>query len=197
MEWKILDNKGSFIHNANCQYDALDLAVMLYDASIVLVDFNNKETKLISTSRAKLDQEELKKRMLKVCSWSRNGRKSYHKPLLILYSLKRLLNDEKHEILFSEIREDFKKLLKQFSNTKRIRPEYPFLFLENDGIWKLNKKINTRKYKVKQLNDLTGSFSDDIYNTLVNNEKLIQDVITLILETYFPKKLHGELLEAI
>ncbi|GFN32487.1 hypothetical protein [Paenibacillus xylaniclasticus] len=47
MEWKLYNSDGTFLQEVNCQYDASDIAVMLYGASKVELDFNHKEAKII------------------------------------------------------------------------------------------------------------------------------------------------------
>lgn len=46
MEWKIYRD-GEELCEANCQYDSLDLSVMMYDAKEVIIDFENKVAKII------------------------------------------------------------------------------------------------------------------------------------------------------
>jgi hypothetical protein len=47
MEWKLINHKGEFLQEVNCQYDACDIATMMYDAKIVQLDFEKKEAKII------------------------------------------------------------------------------------------------------------------------------------------------------
>lgn len=47
MEWKLYKSNGEFIQEVNCQYDALDIAVMLEDAKKVEIDFEKKEAKIV------------------------------------------------------------------------------------------------------------------------------------------------------
>lgn len=42
MDWKLLDKDGVFLQEVNCQYDACDLAVMLYNASVIEINFDEK-----------------------------------------------------------------------------------------------------------------------------------------------------------
>lgn len=42
MEWKLIDKDGVFLQEVNCQYDACDLATMMYDASVIEINFHNK-----------------------------------------------------------------------------------------------------------------------------------------------------------
>ncbi|MCM3257060.1 hypothetical protein M3664_04595 [Paenibacillus lautus] len=46
MDWKLFDSNGEFIQEVNCQYDALDLAVLIEEATIIIVDFNKKEARV-------------------------------------------------------------------------------------------------------------------------------------------------------
>jgi hypothetical protein len=47
MDWKLYDKDKKFLQEVNCQYDASDIAVMLYEAKIVLLDFDKKEAQII------------------------------------------------------------------------------------------------------------------------------------------------------
>lgn len=47
MEWKLYDKNGNFLQEVNCQYDASDIATMMYNAKIVQLDFDKKEAKII------------------------------------------------------------------------------------------------------------------------------------------------------
>lgn len=40
MEWKLFDIDGMFLQEVNCQYDACDIAVMMYGASKLDLDFD-------------------------------------------------------------------------------------------------------------------------------------------------------------
>jgi hypothetical protein len=47
MDWKLFDNKGNFLQEVSCQYDASDIATMMYEAKKVELDFSKKEAKII------------------------------------------------------------------------------------------------------------------------------------------------------
>lgn len=47
MEWKLYDKDGNFLQEVNCQYDASDIATMMYNAKVVQLDFDKKEAKII------------------------------------------------------------------------------------------------------------------------------------------------------
>lgn len=47
MEWKLFDKEGNFLQEVNCQYDASDIATMMYEAKKVELDFDKQEAKII------------------------------------------------------------------------------------------------------------------------------------------------------
>jgi hypothetical protein len=47
MDWKLFDKEGKFLQEVNCQYDASDIATMMYDAKQVILDFDKQEAKII------------------------------------------------------------------------------------------------------------------------------------------------------
>ena len=48
MEWKLYDKEGNFLQEVNCQYDASDIATMMYDATEVVLDFNTKTARILN-----------------------------------------------------------------------------------------------------------------------------------------------------
>lgn len=48
MEWKLYDADGTFLQEVNCQYDACDIANMMYRAAQVLINFNEKSARIIA-----------------------------------------------------------------------------------------------------------------------------------------------------
>jgi len=47
MNWKLFNCDGEFLREVNCQYDASDIATMMYDAKQVILDFDKQEAKII------------------------------------------------------------------------------------------------------------------------------------------------------
>ena len=47
MDWKLIDSNGKFLQEVNCQYDACDIANMMYDAIVIVIDFEKKEAKIV------------------------------------------------------------------------------------------------------------------------------------------------------
>ena len=42
MDWKLYDKDKNFLQEVSCQYDASDIATMMYDATKVELDFSTK-----------------------------------------------------------------------------------------------------------------------------------------------------------
>lgn len=108
-------------------------------------------------------------------------------------------------MLFKDIEEPFTVLLKEYGpNRQSYHPEYPFWFLQNDGIWQLE---NTEKCEVRVGNTnvpatelrkhmVTGHFRKDIQEELLANQMLIAEIVSSVLGSQFPASLHSEILEA-
>lgn len=47
LDWKLYDKNDNFLQEVNCQYDASDIATMLYNAVQVELNFKNKKAKII------------------------------------------------------------------------------------------------------------------------------------------------------
>lgn len=48
MEWKLYDDKGNFLQDVNCQYDACDVARWDYNAVYLHLDFAEKAAHIIT-----------------------------------------------------------------------------------------------------------------------------------------------------
>ena len=47
MDWKLYDEDGKFLQEVNCQYDASDIATMMYDAKKVELNFVTQEAFIV------------------------------------------------------------------------------------------------------------------------------------------------------
>lgn len=48
MDWKLFDQNGDFLQEVNCQYDACDIATMMYEAIEVRLDFDKMEAYILN-----------------------------------------------------------------------------------------------------------------------------------------------------
>ena len=99
-----------------------------------------------------MNREEIIQKFESLKPWKQSGKRAPHKPLLVLYAIRRLLQDGKRCLRYSEIHEKLEKLLEEFGPTEATpRPYYPFWHLKNDGVWEIPDAEKIRETKVVTL----------------------------------------------
>lgn len=148
--------------------------------------------------------EELKEKVRKLRVWVKGDVRAPHKPLLLLYSLGRLARGEPRLVSYAEARADLKKLLIDFGPYRKVYyPAFPFIRLSNDGgIWELtgNQIINTTKdWTDRELitNNTSGGFTEEVYELLQKDKRLIAELASIILKQNFPDTLHEDILTQV
>lgn len=152
------------------------------------------------SEKQNMSEAELKQIVSSLNIWQKGDQRAPHKPLLILYALSKLQNDEMRLISYDALREDLKQLLMDFGPSRRsYHPEQPFVRLSNDKIWQLSNPVSTDHIKDNWLrsHEIKGGFTDDVIHLLKNNQSLIRDIAETILELHFPESLHQEILTAV
>ena len=139
--------------------------------------------------------------------WKKNDQRAPHKPLLILYALAQLQNNNKQWLDYHTVSEELKKLLIDFGPyRKSYHPEQPFVRLVNDGLWQIKTDESSvdnfpARSEIKdnwlKKHDASGGFNDDVYNILRNNNSLIREVSESLLEMHFPESIHEDILSAV
>lgn len=147
--------------------------------------------------------EQLIKVFSTLCIWKRDGERAPHKPLLLLLALAGVDRKEPRLHPFAEIKDKLKYLLMEFGPPRKIyRPSYPFIRLQNDGIWEVtgNKILDPRRdWSNNALleNKTFGGFTQEIYSMLLGDRKLIRELATIILEQNFPETIYEDILNAV
>ena len=138
----------------------------------------------------------------KIVSWRRGSERAPHKPLLVIYALG-ALSRGKDQISFSEVEGPLTELLRDFGPSRaRFHPEYPFVRLQNDGIWVLQTPTDTQfapsqdSHLLSELRSslVQGSFRPDIIRKLKKSTNLLARLIQQVLENNFPASLHEEII---
>ena len=82
-----------------------------------------------------------------------------------------------------------------YSNT-----HYPFGKLENDGIWEIENSSQLLRTSVGHLSkkeildkNIKGGLYTEIYDFLVPTKEIINEIIEILLEKYFPINVHSHL----
>lgn len=152
-----------------------------------------------------MTSEEILRRFERLNVWKRNGEIAPHKPLLVLYALgrwQRGLTD----VSFREVENDLKELLRDFGPSRLSdHPEEPFWRLQNDGVWTVDAPahlIMKAGHPIPRITELRSynvraGFSGDVQAALVNDENLLGEIASRMLEGYFPVSWHQRILDAV
>ena len=136
--------------------------------------------------------------------WSRGGERAPHKPLLVLYTIGKLLQGESRLLPYSEIDENLGNLLREFGPKRNSRTQYPFWRLQNDGVWEIPDADQITPNSAGDVsrndllnNNIAGGFLEDIADRLQNDSKLAFKIIQNLLDAHFPFSLHEDILQAV
>lgn len=146
-----------------------------------------------------MNDEELRKRISNLSIWKKNGQRAPHKPLLLLFALAKLQQDQT-VLAYEDVRTKLKKLLFEFGpSRKSYHPEEPFVRLMTDNIWELNIPVNKRQFSDKQLlvERAAGGFRSEVLTLLQGNSRLIQEIAEQLLHDHFPETMHQDLIEEV
>ncbi len=135
----------------------------------------------------------------------KNGVVQQHKPYLLLYALGKA-NKKVRLTSFIEISDDFLLFSKNNRNLEHITKKihYPFVRLENDGLWEITKINLLKKNSSGDINqsdlvkkNIKGGFTQEVYDALVEDKNLIIECARLLLYKYFPAEQHQAILQFI
>ena len=152
-----------------------------------------------------ITEEELVTQFREIRVASVYGRRSPHKPLLLLLALGRSLNDDDRLMSFEEIEDDLKGLISRFGLPHSSEnAHYPFWRLRNDeGLWEIDRPDLVRMTSAGHayISDLKrhqifGGIPRDILEKLNGNAELFWKVVRILLDGYFPPSLHQDVLQA-
>lgn len=150
--------------------------------------------------------DRLRSRFENLTVWKRGDQRAPHKPLLVLYALGRLVQGDRW-LEFSEIEEDLSDLLIEFGPPrKNHHPEYPFWYLQSDGVWDVPEanaldipEGSSAPPKVTELREkgVRGGFPNEIYQACRDNPDVRREIVRLLLSSHFPFSLHEDITTAV
>lgn len=139
-------------------------------------------------------------------TWSRNGQRALHKPLLVLYALGRWQRGDFNDIPFKVVTVDLTALLKAFGPPRKtFHPEYPFWRLQSDGVWNVqsdrpmkSRASNSDPKKSELLAaNARGGFSAEVKFALKGCPNYVTAIASSLLNHHFPESHHSLILEAV
>ena len=152
-----------------------------------------------------MNREEIIQKFETLRQWGSGGERAPHKPLLVLYTIGKLLRGEDRLISYiDDIEENLENLLKEFGPRRdNYNPQFPFWRLQNDGIWEVSDADQIREtvsgdaYITDLRNyNVSGGFNETVFDQLQNDSELVFEVIHKLLEKHFPPSIHEDILQA-
>ncbi|KAB8125586.1 restriction endonuclease [Gracilibacillus oryzae] len=147
-----------------------------------------------------MNKTELLKRISNLSVWKKGDQRAPHKPLLILFALGQWQLTGQRHFLYVNVKPKLVELLTEFGpKRKSYHPEQPFVRLERDGIWELDKSILMSDSFNKSLIDyhVSGGFTEEVYQLLESDGALLDQIANSLLEQHFPETLHNEILQSV
>ncbi len=149
-----------------------------------------------------MDKEELLQRFSKIKMWAKGGERAPHKPLMIIYAIGQMQRGERY-IGYISFEKGMNELFDSFGPPRKTSALNPFLRLANDKIWTferpelLKPKIEDNTLGLLRKNNISGGFTDEIYELLKNDTQLQKEIVTDILDKNFPETLHQDILDSV
>ena len=161
-----------------------------------------KSGKVHLTSNA---NDDLLQRLKTIRVGTRHGRRSPHKPLLVLLSIGRHVNGDREPVTFGEIEGELNGLIRRFGlPASRANAYHPFWHLRNDGLWHIDRPELVRETKAGHayISDLRehhiqGGLAQDFLDALDANPDFTWLVVWSLLDDYFPPSLHENVLREV
>jgi putative restriction endonuclease len=129
-----------------------------------------------------------------------DGRRSPHKPLLVLLALSRLMANGSSELLWDDAERELADLLEEFgppSRTGRAQSAaYPFTRLRSDGVWTLDRDVPMDNVGPLRAG-VTGRFEASLEAALRSRPELVGDVARGLVEAHFPATVAPDVLVAV
>ena len=149
--------------------------------------------------------EDLQSRFLELRTWSANGRRAPHKPLLLLWAIGRCLRGEARLAPFEEVDEALRGLLHSFGPHRNVvHPEYPFWRLQADQVWQLDRPelVDLTPSKDARPTSLMrhgikGGLLVSDYHALRANPGWALRVAHSLTEAHFPESYWDDILTAV
>lgn len=136
-------------------------------------------------------------RVAHIRSWSRNGIRAPHKPLLLLYALGRLQRAGANTpVAFTEAEGPLAQLLTDYGPPAKSSPGYPFHHLTNDGLWVVRTEDGGASpgpnLGALRSSGAKGELAPEFADALLADPALLVAIGRDLLEANFPDTLQAD-----
>lgn len=128
------------------------------------------------------------------------GQRKPHKPLLMLLVIQRWVKEGQREVAFAEIEQPLKELLDLYAPpiTGAQHAEYPFWYLQSDGVWELPQADrmprNAKGFPtMAAFRTCAGRIPEPYASALAADPVLAERAVQLLLDEHFEPSLHEDL----
>jgi putative restriction endonuclease len=135
--------------------------------------------------------------MFELHTWKRGDRRAPHKPLLLLLAIGAWQSGRALD--WHIVKAELSQLLKQFGTLGTPSPQYPFIRLQNDGLWVVDGFADFKgDAKVTELTRINpgARLAPSVIDDLQANPTRLHEVVSELLYSHFPDAMHDAILEA-
>lgn len=129
------------------------------------------------------------------------GRRSPHKPLLVLLALGRLASTGSSRSPWSQVEARLADLIEEFgppSTAGRAqRAAYPFTRLRSDGVWLLDSDVPMDAVKPLADQEVVGQLEPDLERALRQDSRLLASAAHTLVASQFPDTIAPDVLQAV
>jgi putative restriction endonuclease len=145
-------------------------------------------------------RERVLARLASLRQHQQNGRRSPHKPLLVLLALGRVWNRGRSDLPWQEARTSLAALIDEFGPASTTAPAqsaaYPFTRLRADTVWVLDHDVPMDNVGPLGRHPVTGRFAPDIERALAADRDLVRLAARSLVDAHFPDTVAPDVLAA-
>ena len=140
-------------------------------------------------------------RLSAVRQHEQDGKRSPHKPLLVLLALGRLVQTGSSRLPWSEAEIRLAALISEFGPPSRTAAAqsaaYPFTRLRSDGVWTLDRDVEMDAVRPLRAADVSGQLESTLEDRLRTHLELVPAVARALVDSHFPPTVAADVLSAV
>ncbi len=142
---------------------------------------------------------EVLERLYQLRQHQQDGKRSPHKPLLVLLALGQFEQTGSSAMEWNVAEERLSRLLSEFGPPRRgtPHPEFPFTRLRSDLVWQLSRDVPNDSVSSLREEPVTGQFVDDIEACLNQDPDQVAQIARSLVEEQFPLTIAPDVLTAV